>query len=262
MSQSNFIYTAGWEEAGWSLKKQDLKGERKGLAKKLAEKGLGWKPSKPSNRWPTFSDLFEKARFFQILVSLFPEGAVFFHSPLFSSSGNHAVLDEVTKYGFREQFFPEEEQHGHSWASFANTERTGQRSFAICVSDHGDCTVWPRYAQCCLPQNTNVNLISPRGFHLLVTLDRSQSHSFFLMWALGCFCTENQTVEKLILLLMCVRTSERASHFFSHSFVHTSPSLFSEDIWSYVCVYIHWFVKVCVCLKTLLGKSQSTSYIN
>lgn len=44
MSQSHPIYTAGWEEAGWSWEKQDLKGERQWLAKNLAEKGLGWKP--------------------------------------------------------------------------------------------------------------------------------------------------------------------------------------------------------------------------
>lgn len=35
---------AGWEEAGWSWKKQDLKEDRQGLAKILAEKGLEWKP--------------------------------------------------------------------------------------------------------------------------------------------------------------------------------------------------------------------------
>lgn len=62
MSQRHFISTAGWEEADWSLKKQDLKGGRKGLAKKLAEKGMGWKLSMFSNRWPTFSALFERDR--------------------------------------------------------------------------------------------------------------------------------------------------------------------------------------------------------
>lgn len=73
MSQSHFIYTAGWEEAGWSLKKQDLKGERKGLAKKLAGKGLGWKQQVTYIFRPVW-----KSQIFQILVFLFPEGGVFF----------------------------------------------------------------------------------------------------------------------------------------------------------------------------------------
>ena len=150
-----------------------------------------------------------KSQIFQILASLFSEGAVFFYFLFFSSFGNCAVLDEVTRYGFRDLSFPEEEQHGHSWMNFANGEKLG-RDLLPCV---WAIAVTALYGPIMLSAAfLNIPMGVWSAHRVLVALDFIQPHSLSLTWVLCFFRTENQTVENGIILSMCIRTSEYVSH--------------------------------------------------
>lgn len=178
-------------------------------------------------------------------MSLFPEAPICFYSLLFISPGSHSGLSKVTKCGFGDWSLPEEENHGHRCVNFENGEKL-DRDVSPCVSSFSDGTTWCHHAQCCLLHHTIVRLISPWGFGLSVTLDSSQFHRISLIWTLGFFCRETQMVKKLIILLMCIRTSEHASHLFIHSFVLMCPSVFRRHMKLCLCVYTLAYESMCL----------------
>lgn len=121
---------------------------------------------------------------------------------------------------------------------FGKWWKSGWRSLATCVRDGSGSSILPCPSHSCHPQKST-------GFWWLEDPGPSQS-----LWV--SFVQKTNLWQ--IIVLMCVRISEHASHLFIHSFMHVHPPILRH---MKLCLCVHWCVKLLINLKSLLEKSIS-----